>query len=107
MIRFVYPNVNASEQFVGCGRYVTTSPDDLCLSNTYAIAEPNVGHLSKVTTAASLLAKESFDSEQEVYEFQGRSDTPYLGDSMGLAYLPFRRSMCLLQFFNSIGDGYA
>ncbi len=73
---------------------------------TYAIAEPNVGHLSKVTTTASLLAKESFDSEQEMYEFQDRSDTPYLGDSMGLAYLPFRRSICLLQFFHSIGDRY-
>ncbi len=87
MIRFVYPNVNASEQFVGCGRYVTTSPDDSRLINGYTIANPNVGHLSKITTAASLLAKESFDSEQEVYEYKDDPASPYLGDSMGLAYL--------------------
>ncbi len=87
MIRFVYPNVNASEQFVGCGRYVTAHHGDPCVSAAYAIAEPNVGHLSKVTTAASLLAKESFDAEHEVYECKDQPDTPYLGDSMGLAYL--------------------
>ncbi|GAK59162.1 uncharacterized protein U27_06138 [Candidatus Vecturithrix granuli] len=87
MIRFVYPNVNASEQFVGCGRYITTSPDDPCLTTDYTIATPNVGHLSKVTTAASLLAKESFDSDQDVYEHKDDPTIPYLGDSMGLAYL--------------------
>ena len=87
MIRFVYPNVNASEEFVGCGRYTTFEPGESGLPDAYSIAEPNVGHLSKVTTAASLLAKESFESERDVYEYKDRPDTPYLGDSMGLAYL--------------------
>ena len=87
MIRFVYPNVNAREQFIGCGRYMTTSADDPCLTRDYAIATPNVGHLSKVTTAVSLLARESFDTLQEVYEFKDHPIEPYLGDSMGLAYL--------------------
>ena len=87
MIRFVYPNINASEHFVGCGRYMTVFPGDPALSKAYNIAEPNVGHLSKVTTAVSLLAKESFDSEREVYECKDQPGTPYLGDSMGLAYL--------------------
>jgi len=87
MIRFVYPNVNDSDQFVGCGRYVTTTPDDPRLTIDYTIASPNVGHLSKITTAASLLAKESFDSDQEVYESRDDPVSPYLGDSMGLAYL--------------------
>ena len=87
MIRFVYPNVNAREQFSGCGRYMTTVPDDPCLTSDYAIATPNVGHLSKVTTAASFLARESFDAVQEVYECKDHSTEPYVGDSMGLAYL--------------------
>ena len=87
MIRFAYPNVDASEQFIGCGRYMTTTLDAPTLSEGHTIAEPNVGHLSKVTTAASLLAKESFETEQEIYEYKDQPDTPYLGDSMGLAYL--------------------
>jgi hypothetical protein len=87
MIRFVYPNVNASEQFVGCGRYLTTTPDDPCLTHGYFIARPNLGYLSNVTTAASLLAKESFDADREVYEYQDDPTAPYIGDSMGLAYL--------------------
>ena len=85
MIRFVYPNVNVSDQFIGCGRYVTTTPDDPCLTDGYTIADPNVGHLSKVTTAASLLAKESFDTDHEVYESHddpendGKGNLGYLG----------------------------
>lgn len=87
MVRFVYPNVNVREQFSGCGRYLTTAPDDPCLTSEYTIATPNVGHLSKVTTAASLLARESFDALQDVYECKDCPADPYLGDSMGLAYL--------------------
>lgn len=87
MICFVYPNVNDREQFIGCGRYLTTPPDDPALTNEYAVATPNLGHLSQVTTAASLLARESFEASREVYECQDQPDAPYLGDSMGLAYL--------------------
>ena len=87
MIRFVYPNVNTAGQFVGCGRYLTARPGADALTSEYTVAHPNVGHLSKITTAASLLAKESFDSELEVYECKDEPSVPYLGDSMGLAYL--------------------
>ncbi len=72
---------------MGCGRYLTARPDTALLTDGYAVAHPNVGHLSKITTAASLLAKESFASELEVYECKDESSIPYLGDSMGLAYL--------------------
>ncbi len=87
MIRFVYPNVNEYDQFAGCGRYLTVSPDDSNLTDTYTIADPNVGYLSKITTAASLLARNSFDSEWQVYECKDIPSSLYFGDSMGLAYL--------------------
>jgi WD40 repeat protein len=87
MIRFVYPNINEEDQFAGCGRYFTTSPDDPALKQGYSIADPNVGHLSQIMTAVSILARESFDSDQDVYEYKDDPSALYLGDSMGLAYL--------------------
>lgn len=87
MIRFVYPNVNDSEAFIGCGRYLTTFPDDRRLKDGYRLADPRLGNLSKVTTAVSMLARDAFDSEQEVYEYKDQPQAFYLGDSMGLAYL--------------------
>ncbi len=66
---------------------MTARPDADALTSEYTVARPNVGHLSKITTAASLLAKESFGSDLEVYECKDEASIPYLGDSMGLAYL--------------------
>lgn len=87
MIRFVYPNVNERFQFAGCGRFLTTIPSDPLLKSSYHLANPNVGHLSKITTAAAFFARDSFETEQEVYECQDDPMTYYCGDSMGLAYL--------------------
>lgn len=87
MIRFAYPNIDENNQFTGCGRYLATSADDSELGKGYELADPNVGHLSQITTAASMLAPESFDTEQNVYEHRDDPSSPYLGDSMGLAYL--------------------
>jgi tetratricopeptide (TPR) repeat protein len=86
MIRFVYPNVNELDQFVGCGRYLTTTPGDPNLGEQYTLADPQVRRLSSIRSGAYLLAPESDESPREVYECRD-SSLPYRGDSVGLAYL--------------------
>jgi hypothetical protein len=43
MIRFVYPNVNERDQFIGCGRYLTATPSDPNLGEQYTLADPRDG----------------------------------------------------------------
>jgi hypothetical protein len=87
MIRFVYPNIDENDRFVGCGRFLTASPDDPELANGYEPADPGIGHHARLMTAVSLLAPESFDTHRNVYECRDDDESPYLGDSAGLAYL--------------------
>ena len=85
MIRFVYPNIDPFDRFIGCGRYLTTLPDDPLLTQTYQLARPNVSHLSRITTAVSIFAPESFDADKHVYETKDHPDAG-TGESLGLAY---------------------
>ncbi len=103
MIRFVYPNVNDYDQFSGCGRFITTSPKDPILKKKYEIAAPNVGHLSKIMKAIALLAKNSSESTQQVYEYKDEHTSPYVGDSIGLAYL----MACIMRSQQTIWDNEA
>lgn len=87
MIRFVYPNVDEHDQFSGCGRYVVIDPSQTFVEEGYTLANPNIGHLSQITTAASSLGCDPFDSARQVYEYKDQATQVYRGDSMGLAYL--------------------
>ncbi len=98
MIRFVYPNVrlqrDGSQEFLRCGRYLTTSPDDPIVQEededgrkVYDEANPNVGGIAKIHTAASILAKSSSETNQIVFERKDHPDAGISGYSLGLAYL--------------------
>ncbi len=87
MIRFVYPNIDEDDCFAGCGRFLTTRGYYPEVEKGYELADPNIGNLSQIMTAASMLAPESFDSDRNVYEYRDDPDSLYLGDSLGLAYL--------------------
>jgi formylglycine-generating enzyme required for sulfatase activity len=87
MLHFAYPNVKATRnEFIGCGRYVALfsghAPEE-----RYELAEPKITKISEVQTAASILAKESFDTGKGIYEIKDRTDEVYRGDSQDLAYL--------------------
>lgn len=86
MIRFVYPNVINHDNFIGCGRYLTTSADDPVLAEGYDLAVPQIVRLSHIRSAAYKLAPESEETGLEVYEYKDKP-LSYLGDSKGLAYL--------------------
>lgn len=86
MIRFVYPNVDERDQFIGYGRYLTTSPDDPSLGEKYTLANPQATRLASIRSAAHIFAPESDETDREVYENKD-SPHPYLGNSLGLAYL--------------------
>lgn len=87
MLHFAYPNVKATRnEFIGCGRYVALLSDHLP-KDGYEIAEPKITKISEVQTAASILAKESFDTGKGIYEIKDRPDEVYRGDSQDLAYL--------------------
>lgn len=87
MIRFVYPNVSdIDDAFIGCGRFLATTPDDERLREGYVPAQPNVVHLSNILNVAALFAPESFDAAAQVYEVKDHPDAG-IGDSLGLAYL--------------------
>jgi len=75
------------------GKSKTAQYQEAIIKNThkyeYKIAKPNLGNLSEVKTASSILAPESYDPStgKEVYE---NSDDPTIlreGNSMGAAYL--------------------
>jgi len=86
MIRFVYPNVDSDNRFIGCGRYTAAKPDDPNITNVQEADDPHMGSLSKVLTVASMLGPKSFETGFRIYEHKDQ-DFPYLGDSKGLAYL--------------------
>ncbi len=85
MIRFVYPNID-DEEFIGCGRYLTTWPNDPILENKYILAKPNA-NLSEIHTVTSLLAPEPSGIDPEVFEYKDHSHAGMSGNSLGLAYL--------------------
>lgn len=85
MIRFVYPNVSGNDEFIGCGRYLTISPDNPNIDEKEP-ADPQVRGLAKISSGVHILAPESDESEQEVYEDKDSSSS-FRGDSLGLAYL--------------------
>jgi len=85
MIHFAYPNVKETE-YIGCGRYIGLSKKD-ALERGYREAEPKTPNIHKIRTAVSLIAPESFDSEQIIYEKKDRTSELYAGGSQDLAYL--------------------
>ncbi len=83
MTHFAYPNAKTREtKFLGCGRFIAL---DAPLDG-YHVAEPQIGNLTKVTTAASLLAPESRESERILYE-RDDGGQAFFGDSQDFAYL--------------------
>ena len=87
MIRFAYPNIINNDDFAGCGRYLTTDPNNFSIPPGHKLSDnPEVGNLSDIIEAVSLLAPEAFDSPLKIYEYKDVPSTPYKGASMGLAY---------------------
>ena len=69
MTHFAYPNADIlGKRFLGCGRFFAAEDAP---SKAYDLADPE--SITKVQTAASVLAPESFDTEERVYEI---SDDP-------------------------------
>jgi tetratricopeptide (TPR) repeat protein len=88
-IHFAYPNVKDSiDIFTGCARYLAISPDDV--PEDYKQAAPSVDNITTITAAASILAPESFEPDENtrgVYQIKDDAKQVYKGDSQGLAYL--------------------
>ncbi len=87
MIHFAYPNASPTQNlFLGCGRFVA-SPLDEPLGNGYEPVQPTIFGIAQVSEAALVLAPESSDTWQLIYEIKDESPQNFIGDSQGLAYL--------------------
>ncbi len=85
--RFVYPNADIrNERFIGCGRLagfrVDEEPED-----GYEIPDFDSSELGHVSEAASILVRESVDSNCYICEKKDDPSEDYRGDSLDLAYL--------------------
>jgi len=102
MIHFAYPNASPTQGiFLGCGRYVASSldeppvdeppvdepPVDELPGNGYDMVQLNIPNIAQVSQAALILAPESSDSEQVIYEIKDPSPQRFIGESLELAYL--------------------
>ncbi len=86
MFHFAYPNKGRGKEFIGCGRYVALSYENMP-EQGYKPAKPDSKNISKITTAASLLVPDSSDTGKGIYEIKDTPDEVYRGDSQDLAYL--------------------
>jgi hypothetical protein len=109
VIHFAYPNVKLTlGKFIGCGRYLASDDKP---GEEYKLAS-DIMDIAEVERAASVLARDSFDTGKEIFEIKDRlgAGQRYTGTSMHLAYfLSFvRRSREIispLQERETHGDG--
>lgn len=84
-IHFAYPNVKLTQgKFIGCGRYIAS---DDTPGEEYKPAS-GIMDIAEVERAASILARESFDTGREIFETKDKLGTGqrYAGTSKHLAY---------------------